>query len=117
MQRVIAVLVPALTAWLGLLQREVTTMDLTCDHLNSDELRGTTQTDFLVALDGHFRIHDGDVTIYDEPGFPVVELARSLLIWLRARTPATPRVCSALSEFHSHIVRWLIPHVAPPRVG
>ncbi|WP_203338448.1 DUF7878 domain-containing protein [Nocardioides limicola] len=62
-------------------------MDLTYDHLSTDELRGTTQTDYLVALDAHFRIRDDDVTIYDEPGFPVVELARSLLIWLRDPDP------------------------------
>lgn len=58
-------------------------MEMTYDHLNSDELRGATQTDYLVALDAHFRLLEYDVSIYDEPGFPVVELAQSLLIWLR----------------------------------
>ena len=58
-------------------------MEMTYDQLNSEELRGATQADYLVALDAHFRLVDGDVTICDEPGFPVVELARSLLIWLR----------------------------------
>lgn len=58
-------------------------MEMTYDRLNTDDLRGATQTDYLVALDAHFRLLDDDVTIYDEPGFPVVELARSLLIWLR----------------------------------
>jgi hypothetical protein len=57
-------------------------MEMTYDRLNTDELRGTTQTDYLVSLDAHFRVLDGQVTVYDEPGFPVVELARSLLIWL-----------------------------------
>jgi hypothetical protein len=28
------------------------------------------------------RVVAGDETVYGEPGFPVVELARSLLIWL-----------------------------------
>lgn len=60
-------------------------MEMTYDHLNSDELRGATQSDYLVALDAHFRLVEDDVTVYDEPGFPVVELARSLLLWLRDR--------------------------------
>lgn len=58
-------------------------MEMTYDHLNSNELRGSTQTDYLVALDAHFRLVDDDVIVYDEPGFPVVELARSLLLWIR----------------------------------
>lgn len=57
-------------------------MEMAYDRLNTDELRGTTQADYLVSLDAHFRLIVGDVTICDEPGFPVVELARSLLIWL-----------------------------------
>lgn len=57
-------------------------MEMTYDRLNTDELRGTAQADYLVSLDAHFRLVDGALTIYDEPAFPVVELARSLLIWL-----------------------------------
>lgn len=57
---------------------------MTYDRLNTDELRGSTQADYLVALDAHFRLVDGDLIIYDEPAFPVVELARSLSIWLDA---------------------------------
>lgn len=52
------------------------------DHLNADELSGITQADYLIGLDANLRVVDGDVTIFDEPGFPVVELARSLRIWL-----------------------------------
>jgi hypothetical protein len=57
-------------------------MEMTYDRLNADDLMGATRTDYLVAIDAQFRLVDGDVTIYDEPAFPVVELARSLLIWL-----------------------------------
>ena len=57
-------------------------MEMTYDRLNTEDLRGTTHTDYLVAIDARFRLADGEVPIYDEPGFPVVELARSLLIWL-----------------------------------
>lgn len=57
-------------------------MEMTYDRLNADELHGTTRTDYLVSLDAHFRVVDGPMTVVDEPGFPVVELARSLLVWL-----------------------------------
>src|SRR5689334_2396034 len=57
-------------------------MEMTYDRLNTDSLRGATHTDYLIATDAQFRLADGDVPIYDEPGFPVVELARSLLSWL-----------------------------------
>ncbi|GAB78187.1 DUF7878 domain-containing protein [Austwickia chelonae] len=58
-------------------------MEIAYDRLNSHELTGTTQTDYLVALDAHFMLIEDDTTIYDEPGFPVVELARSMVLWLR----------------------------------
>jgi hypothetical protein len=57
-------------------------VELIYDRLNIDDLGGATQADYLVALDAHLCLLEGDVTVYDEPGFPVVELARSLLIWL-----------------------------------
>lgn len=57
-------------------------MQLSYERLNTDELQGTTQADYLVSLDAHFRILNGDEQIYEEPVFPVVELARSLLMWL-----------------------------------
>lgn len=57
-------------------------MELTYDGLHTDEVRGATQADYLIALDAHVRLVDGGVAVFDEPGFPVVELARSLLAWL-----------------------------------
>lgn len=57
-------------------------MSMTYEGLKSDELQGIEQADYLVALDADFQIREGDVTLYREPAFPVVELARSLLIWL-----------------------------------
>lgn len=44
--------------------------------------RGTTQADYLIAFDAVLRVVIGDETVYAEPGFPVVELARSLTTWL-----------------------------------
>lgn len=57
-------------------------MEMTYDYLNTAELRGTTQADYLIAFDAALRVVLGDETVYAEPGFPVVELARSLRIWL-----------------------------------
>lgn len=57
-------------------------MEMTYDQLNANEIGGATQADYLVSLDADFRIRDGAELIYEEPSFPVVELARSLLVWL-----------------------------------
>ncbi|KQX07705.1 MULTISPECIES: DUF7878 domain-containing protein [unclassified Leifsonia] len=57
-------------------------MEIEYDRLSADELHGTTQADYLVAVDAHLRLIDGGETVFEEPGFPIVELARSLLIWL-----------------------------------
>jgi hypothetical protein len=58
-------------------------MEMTYNHLNTDEFRGTTRADYLIALDANFIVVVDGVTVYDEPSFPVVELARSLLIRLQ----------------------------------
>ena len=55
---------------------------ITYDVLNSSDLRGTTPADYLVSLEATLRILDGEVKVYEEPAFPVVELARSLRSWL-----------------------------------
>ena len=57
-------------------------MQLTYDRLCADDLRGTTQADYLVDLDAHLQMLENGAVIFDEPAFPVVELARSLLSWL-----------------------------------
>lgn len=59
-------------------------MDMTYEHLNTNELRGATQADYLIAFDADLRVVVGDETVYAEPGFPVVELARSLRSWLES---------------------------------
>lgn len=45
-------------------------MQMTYDRLNTDELRGTTQTDYLVSSDAHPRVVDGLVTATTSLGFP-----------------------------------------------
>ena len=57
-------------------------MEMTYGYLYVDELNWSTQADCLVALDAHFRQIGREELVFDEPGFPVVELARSLLVWL-----------------------------------
>lgn len=57
-------------------------MEITYDQLHTAELRGTAQADYLIAFDAELRVVIGGETVYAEPGFPVVELARSLRIWL-----------------------------------
>lgn len=47
--------------------------------LDVSEIQGRSQADVLVGVDADFRLVDGDLVIYEEPSFPVVELAWSLL--------------------------------------
>lgn len=56
-------------------------MLLTYGRLDVTEVQGTTEADVLVGVDADFRLVDGDLVIYEEPSFPVVELAWSLLRW------------------------------------
>ncbi len=57
-------------------------MMLTYDRLGSSDLRGFTRADVLVAVDAELRIKAGSDFSLVEPGFPVVELARAIRIWL-----------------------------------
>lgn len=56
---------------------------MTYDRLSADELQGDTQADYLIALEADLRVIHRGVTIFVEPRFPVVELARSLSLWIR----------------------------------
>lgn len=58
------------------------TVSMVYDFLHTEDLRGFTQADYLISMDARFSIIEGDSIIYDEPAFPVVELARSLQFWL-----------------------------------
>lgn len=51
--------------------------------IDFSDLRGDLLADYLIAVDADLRITEGDRAIYEEPDFPVVELARSLAAWLR----------------------------------
>lgn len=50
-------------------------------HLDLDDLQGSLVADYLVAADADFSVTDGDRTVFQEPYFPVVELARALVAW------------------------------------
>lgn len=58
------------------------TMRLSYANLDSDNIRGTSQADYLVGLDAELTVSEGPALLYRELAFPVVELARSLLLWL-----------------------------------
>lgn len=57
-------------------------MIMTYSNLNSGDLRGLTVADYLISIEADFQICDGSLVVYEEPFFPVVELARSLHIWV-----------------------------------
>lgn len=56
---------------------------MTYTNLNAEDLRGSTVADYLIGIEADFEIRDGDQLIYEEPYFPVVELARGLNAWLQ----------------------------------
>lgn len=58
------------------------TMRLSYANLDSDNIGGTSQADYLVGLDADLTVSEGLALLYREPAFPVVELARSLFLWL-----------------------------------
>lgn len=51
-------------------------------RLDVGEVRGGTQADLLVGVEADLRVVDGDQVVYEEPSFPVVELAWSLALWV-----------------------------------
>ena len=55
---------------------------MTYAQLSTDEVQSTTRADYLVSIEGDLQITDDGDDVCDEPSFPVVELARSLLMWL-----------------------------------
>lgn len=61
-------------------------LHISVDRLDAAELRGATQADFLIAVDGTLRIASDDAVLFEEPSFPVVELA-----WLLSSWRAAPR--------------------------
>ncbi|BCW16731.1 hypothetical protein NtRootA4_37100 [Arthrobacter sp. NtRootA4] len=58
------------------------TMRLSYANLDSDNIGGTSQADYLVGLDADLNVSEGPALLFREPAFPVVELARSLFLWL-----------------------------------
>ena len=53
-------------------------------NLDADNIGGNSQADYLVGLDADFTVSEGPVVMFREQAFPVVELARSLFLWLTA---------------------------------
>lgn len=57
-------------------------MLLAYENLSAADLRGSTLADYLIAIEADFRMLDGETVIYEEPYFPVIELARALSLWV-----------------------------------
>ncbi|GIJ00421.1 hypothetical protein CLV28_0272 [Sediminihabitans luteus] len=51
---------------------------------NADDLCGDTLSEYLVSVEADLRIEDGGTQVYSELDFPVAELARNLLAWLKS---------------------------------
>jgi len=93
----------------GLPPGEVADVELIYDRLSTDDLRGTTQADYLIALDAHLHVLDGCASIFDEPYFPVVELARGLKIWLESPGQGAFELDSMSFEQRGAIAIWKVP--------
>lgn len=58
---------------------------MTYTGFDISEVHGDLLADYVVGIEADFQItHDGDV-VFDEPSFPVVELARDLAEWLQGK--------------------------------
>lgn len=56
------------------------------ENLSAEGLRGSTLAHYLVDIEADFRLWDGSSVIYEEPYFPVIELARALHVWMASAT-------------------------------
>lgn len=56
-------------------------MEFNYHYLDIDDLQGSLVADYLVAADADFYVTESDRVVFQEPYFPVVELARSLVEW------------------------------------
>ncbi|HWL37491.1 MAG TPA: hypothetical protein VNQ77_15000 [Frankiaceae bacterium] len=59
-------------------------MSLTFENLRVDGLHGSTLADYLSGIEADLQLLDGAQVIYEEPSFPVCELARALRQWIRS---------------------------------
>jgi hypothetical protein len=59
-------------------------MKFSYTNIDFSDLRGTLLADYLIAVDADLKIAQAGRTIFEEPAFPIVELARSLTHWLAA---------------------------------
>lgn len=57
-------------------------MKIEYSQLDVSDLQGETVADFLIAIEASLLVRDGTDVIYEEPYFPVAELARQLSVWL-----------------------------------
>lgn len=58
-------------------------MEMSYDRLDTSEIQGATQADYLISVDACLRVVIDEEIVFNATGFPVVELARCLRIWLK----------------------------------
>ncbi len=74
-------------------------MRIEYSNIDFSDLRGNLLADYLIAIDADLKIVDDDERlIYEEPYFPIVELARSLTTWLIERNENDFRFDSLSAE-------------------
>ncbi|MGW5366554.1 DUF7878 domain-containing protein [Actinopolymorpha pittospori] len=59
-------------------------MLITYVGLRTDDIPGSTLADYLVGIEADLRILDEGRPVYEEPSFPICELARSLNSWVHS---------------------------------
>ncbi|WP_121716568.1 hypothetical protein [Streptomyces sp. E5N91] len=74
-------------------------MKILYDAINANDLRGSTITDHLVNIEASIEVVDGRGVIYEEPYFPVAELARELARWVSLGEKQAPNFLFASLSF------------------
>ncbi|MDX3853337.1 hypothetical protein [Streptomyces sp. AK02-01A] len=67
--------------------------------INANDLRGATIADYLVNIEASIKVVDGRGVIYEEPYFPVAELARELARWVSLGEKQAPDFLFASLSF------------------
>ncbi|MFD8540665.1 DUF7878 domain-containing protein [Streptomyces rubrogriseus] len=74
-------------------------MKILYDAINANDLRGSTIADYLVNIEASIEVVDGRGVIYEEPYFPVAELARELARWVSLGEKQAPNFLFASLSF------------------
>lgn len=76
-------------------------MRILYDAISASDLRGATIADYLVNIEASIEVVDGRDVIYEEPYFPVAELARELSRWVSLGEKQAPNFLFASLSFEA----------------